>query len=301
MLALAQTNTRDEADVRRIVKQIKRLLNLDMLIPSYHNTITVSCLKAMCHLQATGQCPTDLDFFRNYGRYGNFRKVRIAALRALARLGRDNASVVAELVDVIATEPDPWIALKTAQLVGSSSFPFLANPSQESADICDQLWTILNGRRTSCTPLFRIHALNTYRNIWGRGMPSCYQGSSHQPTVLQQLQEMTPAVDIADLDMRRRRRAEVHGTRKSFEEERGRPTLGQPQPALVASIIDGKIKIARKAGLAGSTSMSSGLSTGPPTPSSTANEEQAEGSDETSPSGTPLVRRLKIKLKGVDV
>jgi hypothetical protein len=94
---------------------------------------------------------------------------------------------------------------------------------------------------------------------------------------------------------------ELRSTLTYVKEERGRPTLGQPQPALVASIIDGKIKIARKAGLAGSTSMSSGLSTGPPTPSSTANEEQAEGSDETSPSGTPLVRRLKIKLKGVDV
>lgn len=53
-------------DTLKLMKQLERYLHLDKLIPSYHKTITVACLKTMQELQATKKIPIDYSVFRDF-------------------------------------------------------------------------------------------------------------------------------------------------------------------------------------------------------------------------------------------
>lgn len=69
------TQPKREKDWRNIEKQVHRYLHLERLLPSYHNRISVACLKVMKRLQTIGKARHDLDFFVPYTRYGYYRKV----------------------------------------------------------------------------------------------------------------------------------------------------------------------------------------------------------------------------------
>lgn len=65
---------KNEADWQAIVKQVNRFLHLERLLPSYHNRVTVACLKVMKRLQADGKVPLNPGFFTTYAQYGFYRK-----------------------------------------------------------------------------------------------------------------------------------------------------------------------------------------------------------------------------------
>jgi transcription initiation factor TFIID subunit 2 len=60
-----------------ILKQVQRFMHLERLLPSYHNRVTVACLKVMKKMQASGRARLDLDLFTSYTSYGHYRKVRV--------------------------------------------------------------------------------------------------------------------------------------------------------------------------------------------------------------------------------
>lgn len=56
---------------------------MEKLIPSYRLVVTVSCLRAIRHMQKFGHLPPDYNLFKSYAVAGNFVDVRLAALEAL--------------------------------------------------------------------------------------------------------------------------------------------------------------------------------------------------------------------------
>lgn len=43
--ALGNTNTQHGSDTDKIVKQVMRYVNIEKLMPSHHNVITVACIQ----------------------------------------------------------------------------------------------------------------------------------------------------------------------------------------------------------------------------------------------------------------
>lgn len=78
-------------DVRLILEEITRFLNMEKLLPSYRHTITVSCLRAIRVLQKNGHVPSDPALFKSYAEYGHFVDIRIAALEAVVDYTKGNA------------------------------------------------------------------------------------------------------------------------------------------------------------------------------------------------------------------
>ncbi|KAJ7405005.1 TATA-box binding protein associated factor 2 [Willisornis vidua] len=83
-------------DVRLILEEITRFLNMEKLLPSYRHTITVSCLKAIRVLQKNGHVPSDPALFKSYAEYGHFIDVRIAALEAVVDYTKDDGRSLAK-------------------------------------------------------------------------------------------------------------------------------------------------------------------------------------------------------------
>jgi len=86
ILVITSVNSTGVSDAEKIVKQLNRYLSFEKLTPSYHNTVTVACLKAMAELQASKRAEVNLGLFRDYSKYSHFEDVRIAALESLVRL-----------------------------------------------------------------------------------------------------------------------------------------------------------------------------------------------------------------------
>ena len=90
--AIANTNTPRPGDTDKIVKQIKRYLNFESLIPSYHNVITIACLQSLTDLQLANKLPLDTQTLTAYTAYGNYIDVRVAAFECLALLSLSPAT-----------------------------------------------------------------------------------------------------------------------------------------------------------------------------------------------------------------
>ena len=86
-------------DMKLILEEITRALNLEKLLPCYRFTVTVSCVRALRQLQRFAHLPSDATIFRQYAQYGVFRDVRLASLDCL--------------IDFIRSELDPPILIHT--------------------------------------------------------------------------------------------------------------------------------------------------------------------------------------------
>ncbi|KAG0100029.1 hypothetical protein BGZ93_004620 [Podila epicladia] len=103
------------------VREIDRYRTLDYLIPTYHNTITVSCLQETMRLMVAGIIPRDLKPFMMHTRYGNFVDVRLAAFDALLLLGvLDNYKASEYLCSVIEQDPSPFVRYHLTQALAKT-------------------------------------------------------------------------------------------------------------------------------------------------------------------------------------
>jgi len=189
---LGQVQPKNEADWQAIVKQVNRFLHLERLLPSYHNRVTVACLKVMKRLQADGKVPLNPGFFTTYAQYGFYRKVRIVALRLLCQL---DASLEGDgmrlLMKIIESDPDPFVRYKAAKLLStlasssssslSSSTTTLSNstspssstsPPQLANKALARLWNLLNGTPTAWDLRMRTTLLDAYRALGGGSLPT---------------------------------------------------------------------------------------------------------------------------------
>ncbi len=69
--------------MQQVLEEVTRCLNLEKLLPCYHHTVTVACLRAIRTLQKNGHLPSDPTLFQTYAQYGHFMDIRLAALEAL--------------------------------------------------------------------------------------------------------------------------------------------------------------------------------------------------------------------------
>ncbi len=69
------------------IAEVERLQELDRLVPSYHNVITLASLDFQVAMMLANLKPRDLQLFFVYTRQGNFTPVRIAALNCLLLVG----------------------------------------------------------------------------------------------------------------------------------------------------------------------------------------------------------------------
>jgi hypothetical protein len=63
------TDPKRKAFVDAAIAEIERYRTRDIVIPSYHNIVTVNCLEVYTGLMLSGLMKTDLGLFMNYSRY----------------------------------------------------------------------------------------------------------------------------------------------------------------------------------------------------------------------------------------
>ena len=107
-----------------------RLMNVDKLVPTFHQAVTVGCLRGLQRLQNSGALPDQTRLLREHCLYGHLRPVRMAALQALAGklvflfaldacaqqvvslpCGADDPAQFMYLLDFIHLEPVPELRL----------------------------------------------------------------------------------------------------------------------------------------------------------------------------------------------
>lgn len=102
--------------LEQAVREIDRYRTLDYLMPTYHNSITISCLQASMRLMMAGIIPKDLTPFMIHSRFGNFINVRLASFDALLLLGAlDDVQTTKYLCSVIGDDPVPYVRFHVAQ------------------------------------------------------------------------------------------------------------------------------------------------------------------------------------------
>ncbi|CAH2285827.1 transcription initiation factor TFIID subunit 2 isoform X1 [Pelobates cultripes] len=163
------------AEVRLILEEITRFLNMEKLLPSYRHTITVSCLRAIRILQKNGHVPSDPTLFKSYAEYGHFVDVRVAALEAVVDYTKVDRSYedLQWLLSMAQTDPLPYIRHKIFYML-SKNPPFtksMESPLCNEA-LVDQLWKLMNSG-TSHDWRLRCGAVDLYHILFGLSRPSC--------------------------------------------------------------------------------------------------------------------------------
>ncbi|KAK3839214.1 MAG: hypothetical protein JOS17DRAFT_670950, partial [Linnemannia elongata] len=118
--------------LEQAVREIDRYRTLDYLIPTYHNTVTVSCLQATARLMLAGVIPRDLKMYMMHTRFGNFTDVRLASFDSLLLLGvLDNYKASEYICNVIEQDPSPFIRFHVAQGLAEILGIFMARDGLE--------------------------------------------------------------------------------------------------------------------------------------------------------------------------
>ncbi|KAI9479594.1 hypothetical protein BDB00DRAFT_173553 [Zychaea mexicana] len=93
------------------VSEIERFRTLDCVIPTYHNIVTVSCIKALTNLMLNGVLEPSLNHFLQYTRYGNYLGIRLCAFDSLFVLcGLTENTLTEYFLNVIKDDPCPYVS-----------------------------------------------------------------------------------------------------------------------------------------------------------------------------------------------
>ncbi|KAF7246909.1 Transcription initiation factor TFIID subunit 2 [Varanus komodoensis] len=163
-------------DVRLILEEITRFLNMEKLLPSYRHTITVSCLNAIRVLQKNGHVPSDPAVFKSYAEYGHFVDIRIAALEAVIHfvfIVDRSYEELQWLLNMVQNDPVPYIRHKILNMLTKNP-PFTKNMESPLCNeaLVDQLWKLMNSG-TSHDWRLRCGAVDLYFTLFGLSRPSC--------------------------------------------------------------------------------------------------------------------------------
>lgn len=84
-------------------EELKRYLDVDQVLPSYHNLVTCAALESVCKLELNKAMPSRL-VYEDFARYGNFRRVRLAAFKCLANLLPLRPELLSTVLNLLETE-----------------------------------------------------------------------------------------------------------------------------------------------------------------------------------------------------
>ncbi|RWS10616.1 Transcription initiation factor TFIID subunit 2-like protein, partial [Dinothrombium tinctorium] len=163
-------------ETKLILEEITRYLNLDKLLPCYRFVVTVSCLKAIRHMQKMGHLPSNPSFFREYAQYGVFIDVRIAAIEALVDITKaeQRREDFEFLLDLIETDPVSRVRYATLRFLVENP-PFTKANTQSplnTEDIVERIWRFMNNCLSHDSKL-RCGVVDLYYTLFGRGRPNC--------------------------------------------------------------------------------------------------------------------------------
>ncbi|KAF6025696.1 TAF2 [Bugula neritina] len=131
-----------------ILEEVTRLLNLEKVLPSYRNVITISCLKCVRTLQQKGHLPSTSTLFKSYAQFGMFIDVRLAALDIISGFlteGETQKPQLDYLLDLVEKDPVPRVRhhILLALITQHSAISSLIT-TQYILSISNQLWKLMN-------------------------------------------------------------------------------------------------------------------------------------------------------------
>ncbi|KAK6179586.1 hypothetical protein SNE40_011910 [Patella caerulea] len=163
------------ADMKLILEECTRCLNLEKLLPCYRHTVTVSCIKLIRTMQKYGHLPNDSEIFQCYATYGVFRDVRVAALSCLVDFVRSESNQIMFdwLLDLVEYDPDPFIR-HTVLMMFVDNPPFKKGEysPMNTTELVDRLWNLMNSLLCSDSRL-RCGVTDLYHTLYGRTRPFC--------------------------------------------------------------------------------------------------------------------------------
>lgn len=163
-------------DIKIILEEVTRYLNLEKLLPSYRYTVTISCLKILRVLQRNGHLPLDAELFKTYAVVGNFNDVRLSATGCLVDLiqGVKSQETLDWLLDLIAKDNCvnfKWKVLK--QLTNCPPFQRQEyNSIMNNSAFVEFLWKFIS-QTTFYDSRMRCQAIDLYETLFGQGRPKC--------------------------------------------------------------------------------------------------------------------------------
>uniref|UniRef100_A0A5K3EVL6 Transcription initiation factor TFIID subunit 2 n=2 Tax=Mesocestoides corti TaxID=53468 RepID=A0A5K3EVL6_MESCO len=169
-------------EVRTVVEEVARCINLDSQIPSYKKAVTVACLLAIRRLQRFGFLPVEPKFFYKAASPGQYTDVRLAAIKCLAdyvRVERDQAALDWLFDEIIEKNVDseasyPRLRYETVRLlINTPPFPRGETGSRlDKPQLVDRLWALMNYGCAGDSRL-RCAVADLYFTLYGNRRPAC--------------------------------------------------------------------------------------------------------------------------------
>lgn len=166
-------------DVRAIVDEVTRFLNIEKHLPSYRCTVTVTSLHAIRKLQRCGHLPPDAEIFKSYARPGFIDDVRIAALQCLVDLLKTTCDVtlLTWLLAHVTDDVMPTVRVGVLRaLIDNPPFVYrnddVIKSKLNTPSLVDELWRLIN--TATCHDVkARCEAIRLYHKLFGKSRPLC--------------------------------------------------------------------------------------------------------------------------------
>jgi len=164
------------SETKLILDEITRYFNMEKLLPCYHYTVTVSCLKAFRHLQKMGHLPNNPKLFQSYTQYGLYKTIRVTAVEALVDIIKveKQKDYLMFLLNLIEFDPVPSFRYNVMRLLTEN--PPITNKDTNNPlnteEIVDKIWSLMN-RTLAFDTRLRSACVDMYHAFYGRQRPAC--------------------------------------------------------------------------------------------------------------------------------
>lgn len=161
-------------EAQAVLQEIVQHLNIEKVLPSYHCSITCSCLRALRVLQKNGHLPSDSSIFLQYSSVGNFSELRITALQCIADIVQAEHSEkdLSYLMDLVeGDEPRVQVAILDT-LAANPPFTRRLESKLNTLPLVERLWSLMCSKFSHDSRLRNAAAL-LYSSLYGRLTPTC--------------------------------------------------------------------------------------------------------------------------------
>jgi transcription initiation factor TFIID subunit 2 len=199
-LLRALGNVHSDVAHERIRKQIERYLDLEKMMPCYHNVITCACLQTLTALflhwpqNTASELETLLNRLAFYSKYGHYQEVRVTALECMMRLVLDCspssstsrlvtsahvATLTRQFLDILFTDKSVWVKHKLltkwlhtpTEGRDHNRFAVFQPDTPHNVALRHRLWVLLNSELTAYDWRLRLDVLQLYAKVGGGRSP----------------------------------------------------------------------------------------------------------------------------------
>ncbi|MCL4132192.1 UNVERIFIED_CONTAM: hypothetical protein GTU68_014761, partial [Idotea baltica] len=172
-------------DIKKVLAEVTRSLNLEKLLPCYKLTVTSSCLKAIRTLQRNGYLPPKSDVFKSYAIYPFFIDVRISAVDQLIDFLPSDGTYdeLNFLLCLAESDPVPFFRHEVVRRLALRP-PFQMGQSHrlDTEHLVERLWTLMNSSQ-ACDSRIRCSTMDLYFSLYGRRRPACVPVSTSSDAI----------------------------------------------------------------------------------------------------------------------